>query len=79
MHVCFHNTFSVVFLQCNMSKIGAATQKPSMNHNASQHGSSASNFKEIHIDEEVKIAVTLAFERFQYSDQKGISCFYWSI
>lgn len=53
-----------------MSKIGAATQKPSMNHNASQHGSSASNFKEIHIDEEVKIAVTLAFERFQYSDQK---------
>uniref|UniRef100_A0A3B4FFA4 RNA helicase n=1 Tax=Pundamilia nyererei TaxID=303518 RepID=A0A3B4FFA4_9CICH len=70
MHVCFHNTFSVVFLQCNMSKIGAATQKPSMNHNAPQHGSSASNFKEIHIDEEVKIAVTLAFERFQYSDQK---------
>uniref|UniRef100_A0A3Q4M2M3 RNA helicase n=1 Tax=Neolamprologus brichardi TaxID=32507 RepID=A0A3Q4M2M3_NEOBR len=55
---------------CNMSKIGAATQKPSMNHNAPQHGSSASNFKEIHIDEEVKIAVTLAFERFQYSDQK---------
>lgn len=78
MHVCFHNTFSVVFLQCNMSKIGAATQKPSMNHNA-QHGSGVSNFKEIHIDEEVKIAVTLAFERFQYSDQKGISCFYWSI
>uniref|UniRef100_A0A3P9BQQ8 RNA helicase n=1 Tax=Maylandia zebra TaxID=106582 RepID=A0A3P9BQQ8_9CICH len=70
MHVCFHNTFSVVFLQCNMSKIGAATQKPSMNHNAPQHGSSVSNFKEIHIDEEVKIAVTLAFERFQYSDQK---------
>uniref|UniRef100_A0AAX7USV5 RNA helicase n=1 Tax=Astatotilapia calliptera TaxID=8154 RepID=A0AAX7USV5_ASTCA len=55
---------------CNMSKIGAATQKPSMTHNAPQHGSSVSNFKEIHIDEEVKIAVTLAFERFQYSDQK---------
>uniref|UniRef100_A0AAX7VNT3 RNA helicase n=1 Tax=Astatotilapia calliptera TaxID=8154 RepID=A0AAX7VNT3_ASTCA len=53
-----------------MSKIGAATQKPSMTHNAPQHGSSVSNFKEIHIDEEVKIAVTLAFERFQYSDQK---------
>uniref|UniRef100_A0A669DMK3 RNA helicase n=1 Tax=Oreochromis niloticus TaxID=8128 RepID=A0A669DMK3_ORENI len=54
-----------------MSKIGAATQKPSMSHN----GSSASSFKEIHIDEEVKIAVTLALERFQYSDQKGISSF----
>lgn len=53
-----------------MSKIGAATQKPSMSHNAPQHGSSASSFKEIHIDEEVKIAVTLALERFQYSDQK---------
>uniref|UniRef100_A0A669BJE7 RNA helicase n=1 Tax=Oreochromis niloticus TaxID=8128 RepID=A0A669BJE7_ORENI len=66
MYVCFHNTFSVVLLQCNMSKIGAATQKPSMSHN----GSSASSFKEIHIDEEVKIAVTLALERFQYSDQK---------
>ncbi|CAI5667703.1 unnamed protein product [Oreochromis niloticus] len=36
----------------------------------SHNGSSASSFKEIHIDEEVKIAVTLALERFQYSDQK---------
>lgn len=27
--------------------------------------------KDIRIDEEVKIAVNLAFERFQYSDQKG--------
>uniref|UniRef100_A0AAX7VGM5 RNA helicase n=1 Tax=Astatotilapia calliptera TaxID=8154 RepID=A0AAX7VGM5_ASTCA len=54
-----------------MSKIGAATQKPSMTHNAPQHGSSVSNFKEIHIDEEVKIAVTLCHIHYVSQNEKG--------
>ncbi|XP_030579929.1 3'-5' RNA helicase YTHDC2 [Archocentrus centrarchus] len=48
-----------------MSKTGRASQKLAMRQNAQQR-----SFKEIHIDEEVKIAVSLALERFHYSDQK---------
>uniref|UniRef100_A0A672L489 Uncharacterized protein n=1 Tax=Sinocyclocheilus grahami TaxID=75366 RepID=A0A672L489_SINGR len=33
----------------------------------------ARGLKDIRIDEEVKIAVNIALERFQYSDEKGLS------
>lgn len=35
----------------------------------------AKGLKDIRIDEEVKIAVNIALERFQYSDDKGLSSF----
>ncbi len=35
----------------------------------------ARGLKDIRIDEEVKISVNIALERFQYSDEKGLNSF----
>uniref|UniRef100_A0A8D0D5T4 RNA helicase n=1 Tax=Sander lucioperca TaxID=283035 RepID=A0A8D0D5T4_SANLU len=51
-----------------MSNAGTASQKPA--RNTPPRGSKSRGLKEIHIDEEVKIAVNLSLERFRYSDQK---------
>lgn len=48
-----------------------SSQKPAKRDNLPL-GSTINNLKEIHIDEEVKIAVNLSLERFHYSDHKGI-------
>ncbi|XP_054875386.1 3'-5' RNA helicase YTHDC2 isoform X2 [Amphiprion ocellaris] len=56
-----------------MSHAGAASQKPARNQKTSPHGSSYRSMKEIHIDEEVKIAVNLSLEGFRYSDQKEMT------
>ncbi|XP_040013730.1 3'-5' RNA helicase YTHDC2 isoform X2 [Xiphias gladius] len=53
-----------------MSNIGTASQKPTKSQKASCRGSISNGLKEIHIDEEVKIAVNLSLERFRYSDQR---------
>ncbi|KAF1377148.1 hypothetical protein PFLUV_G00197580 [Perca fluviatilis] len=53
---------------CIMSNAGTASQKPA--RNTPPRGSKSRGLKEIHIDEEVKIAVNLSLERFRYSDQK---------
>lgn len=80
LYACFDNTLKKkpFWLQCIMSKNGATPKKVAMCQNAQQRHSTNSSFKEIHIAEEVKIAVSLALERFHYSEQKGMSCF-WSI
>ncbi len=46
--------------------------------NPSKHTASlkARGLKDIRIDEEVKIAVNIALERFQYSDEKGLDPLY---
>ncbi|XP_034751393.1 3'-5' RNA helicase YTHDC2 isoform X1 [Etheostoma cragini] len=51
-----------------MSNAGTASHKPA--RNTPPRGSKSKGLKEIHIDEEVKIAVNLSLERFRYSDQK---------
>ncbi|KAM9306788.1 3'-5' RNA helicase YTHDC2 isoform 2-T2 [Pholidichthys leucotaenia] len=51
-----------------MSKGGAALRKLAKNQSTSSRGSNS--HREIHIGEEVKIAVNLALERFRYSDEK---------
>ncbi|XP_040915601.1 3'-5' RNA helicase YTHDC2 isoform X2 [Toxotes jaculatrix] len=53
-----------------MSNTGTASQKPAKSQNSAARGSSSRGLKEIHIDEEVKIAVNLSLERFLYSDQR---------
>ncbi|XP_072227665.1 3'-5' RNA helicase YTHDC2 isoform X2 [Leuresthes tenuis] len=57
-----------------MLSAAGASQKPAKNQDMavgwSPRGSSTSDSKEIHIDEEVKIAVNLSLERFRYSEQK---------
>ncbi|XP_041816133.1 3'-5' RNA helicase YTHDC2-like isoform X2 [Chelmon rostratus] len=53
-----------------MSKAGAAYQKPAKSQNTRHRGTISNRLKEIHIDEEVKIAVNLSVERFHYSDEK---------
>ncbi|XP_044030649.1 3'-5' RNA helicase YTHDC2 isoform X2 [Siniperca chuatsi] len=53
-----------------MSNAGRASQKPAKSQNTPPRGSISNGLKEIHIDEEVKIAVNLSLERFRYSDQK---------
>ncbi|KAM9338343.1 3'-5' RNA helicase YTHDC2 [Symphorus nematophorus] len=47
-----------------MSRASPASRKPA------KSGSISNGLKEIHIDEEVKIAVNLSLERFRYSDEK---------
>uniref|UniRef100_A0A3Q1G939 R3H domain-containing protein n=1 Tax=Acanthochromis polyacanthus TaxID=80966 RepID=A0A3Q1G939_9TELE len=56
-----------------MSNAGGASQKPARSQKTSPHGSSYSSTKEIHIDEEVKIAVNLSLESFRYNDQKEMT------
>uniref|UniRef100_A0A3B5AQ11 RNA helicase n=1 Tax=Stegastes partitus TaxID=144197 RepID=A0A3B5AQ11_9TELE len=56
-----------------MSNAGAASRKPARSQKTSPHGSSFSGMKEIHIDEEVKIAVNISLENFRYGDQKEMT------
>lgn len=58
-----------------MSNAGTASQKQAKSRGTPPRGSVSNGLKEIHIDEEVKIAVSLSLERFRYSDQRGINCF----
>uniref|UniRef100_A0A4W6F8G7 RNA helicase n=1 Tax=Lates calcarifer TaxID=8187 RepID=A0A4W6F8G7_LATCA len=49
---------------------GTASQKQAKSRGTPPRGSVSNGLKEIHIDEEVKIAVSLSLERFRYSDQR---------
>ncbi|KAL2100516.1 hypothetical protein ACEWY4_004910 [Coilia grayii] len=53
-----------------MSRSSAASPKPAMSQNRQSGSSRSKGLKDIRIDEEVKIAVHIALERFQFSDQK---------
>ncbi|XP_018523323.1 3'-5' RNA helicase YTHDC2 isoform X1 [Lates calcarifer] len=53
-----------------MSNAGTASQKQAKSRGTPPRGSVSNGLKEIHIDEEVKIAVSLSLERFRYSDQR---------
>nr|UZE37972.1 YTH domain containing 2 [Miichthys miiuy] len=53
-----------------MSNASTASKKTAKRQNTLPCGSISNGLKEIHIDEEVKIAVNLSLERFRYSDQK---------
>ncbi|XP_026778235.2 3'-5' RNA helicase YTHDC2 isoform X2 [Pangasianodon hypophthalmus] len=53
-----------------MSQSKAASQKANMNPSKLSSSLKAKGLKDIRIDEEVKIAVNIALERFQYSDQR---------
>lgn len=64
----------VCLLQYIMLNAVMASFKQVKSQNTSPRG-----LKEIHIDEEVKIAVSLSLERFRFSDQKGIGCFFYQI
>ncbi|XP_077399108.1 3'-5' RNA helicase YTHDC2 isoform X2 [Vanacampus margaritifer] len=55
--------------KCTMSFSRPTLHNPAKSRKA-QKSSTKSRFKEIHIDEEVKIAINLSLERFRYSDQK---------
>ncbi|XP_068190442.1 3'-5' RNA helicase YTHDC2 isoform X2 [Antennarius striatus] len=46
------------------------SQKPASNQKKTPRGSMSNGLKEICIEEDVKIALTLSLERFSYSDQK---------
>lgn len=65
---------TVVLLQCIMLKVGMSSRKPAKSQSTHTRSSISNGLKEIHIDEEVKIAVNLSLERFRYSDHKGINC-----
>ncbi len=56
-----------------MWNAGIALQKTVKTQKPPPQGSITEGPREIHIDEEVKIAVNLSLERFRYSDQKGIT------
>lgn len=58
------------FFRFNMSRPTSVSPRPG-SAQSSQTASKAKGFKDIRIDEEVKIAVNIALERFRYSDQKG--------
>ncbi|GCB60814.1 3'-5' RNA helicase YTHDC2 isoform X1 [Scyliorhinus torazame] len=57
------------FQRANMSRPTSVSPRPG-SAQSSQAASKAKGFKDIRIDEEVKIAVNIALERFRYSDQK---------
>ncbi|KAI3362257.1 hypothetical protein L3Q82_012222, partial [Scortum barcoo] len=52
---------------CTMSNAGT---KPARSQNTPPRSSTSKGLKEIHVDEEVKIAMNLSLERFRYSDQR---------
>lgn len=53
-----------------MFNAATTSHQPARSHDTLRSGNRG--FKEIHVDEEVKIAVTLSLERFSYSDETGI-------
>lgn len=62
-----------MLLQCIMLPSGASSKKPGKSQKTRLR-TIANGLRKIHIDEEVKIALTLSLERFSYSDQKGLFC-----
>lgn len=62
-----------MLLQRIMLPTGAFSKKPGKSQKT-QLRSIPNGLRKIHIDEEVKIALTLSLERFCYSDQKGLFC-----
>lgn len=64
---------SPVLLQGIMLNVGLSSQKPSRSQRTFLHSSTTKHLKEIHIDEEFRIAVNLSMDRFRHSDQKGLS------
>ncbi|CAB1318506.1 unnamed protein product [Coregonus sp. 'balchen'] len=58
-----------------MSRPSTASHKPAMGQSKHSGGGGprGKGLKDIRIDEEVKIAVNISLERFQYSEQKGSS------
>lgn len=66
----------VCFFVCLFQSIMWNTsQKPTNRLKKPPRGSSSSGIKEIHVDEDFKIAVNCSLERFCYSDQKGVNLF----
>ena len=64
-----------------MSRPSNASPKPAMGKSKHSGGGGprGKGLKDIRIDEEVKIAVNISLERFQYSEQKGnIKCSFYS-
>lgn len=55
-----------------MAQSKAAFQKANMKPSKKSGSLKAKGLKDIRIGEEVKIAVNIALERFQYSDQRGV-------
>ncbi|XP_061118444.1 3'-5' RNA helicase YTHDC2 [Conger conger] len=55
-----------------MSRPSSASPRPAMSQPKQTGISRAKGFKDIRIDEEVKIAVNISFERFQYSEEKEL-------
>ncbi|XP_041666905.1 3'-5' RNA helicase YTHDC2 [Cheilinus undulatus] len=53
-----------------MAYSGSSSLRPPKNQKSSSRGRSSKGLKDIRIDEEVKIAVNVALERFRYSDDK---------
>lgn len=54
-----------------MSRSNATSHKANMNPSKPSGSLKAKGLKDIRVDEEVKIAVNIALERFQYSEQRG--------
>uniref|UniRef100_A0A3B4VGQ8 RNA helicase n=1 Tax=Seriola dumerili TaxID=41447 RepID=A0A3B4VGQ8_SERDU len=55
---------------CPRQKHNVISEESGLSHSTPPRGSTYKGLKEIHIDEEVKIAVNLSLERFRYSDQR---------
>ncbi|XP_058878708.1 3'-5' RNA helicase YTHDC2-like [Acipenser ruthenus] len=53
-----------------MSRPSSVSPRPGMSQSSQSGSSRARGLKDIRIDEEVKIAVNIALDRFRYSDQK---------
>ncbi|XP_043915095.1 3'-5' RNA helicase YTHDC2 [Protopterus annectens] len=53
-----------------MSRPSTASPRPGKGHSDQTTSTKAKGLKDIRVDEEVKIAVNIALERFRYSDQK---------
>lgn len=77
MSVFKHCDETLFLLQCIMLNAGVSSQKPGKSRNTPPSSSASDRLKKIHIDEEVKIAVNLSLERFRYSDQRGINCYFY--
>ncbi|XP_046695523.1 3'-5' RNA helicase YTHDC2 isoform X1 [Silurus meridionalis] len=55
-----------------MSQSNAASRKANMNPSKLSNSLKSKGLKDIRVDEEVKIAVNIALERFQYNDQRAM-------
>lgn len=62
---------SFLLLTVNMSRPNMSPSPATAMHSGVTKHGKAKGFKDIRIDEEVKIAVNFALERFRYSDQEG--------